>query len=38
MKMIYCVEFLGDDDCYHQLTHWHTSRKFCKDYVEKYGK
>ena len=36
--MIYCVEFLGDDDCYHQSTHWHTSRKVCEDYVENYGK
>ena len=36
--MIYCVEFLGDDGCYHQATHWHTSRKVCENYVEKYGK
>ena len=38
MKMIYCVEFLGDDGRYYQSTHWHTSRKVCEDYVENYGK
>ena len=37
MKMIYCVEFLGTDGCYYQETQWHTSRKICEDYVEKYG-
>lgn len=35
---IYCVEFWGNDDKYHQETQWHTSKKYCEEYIEKLGK
>lgn len=34
---IYCVEFYGDDCEYHQETQLHTSKKYCEEYIEKWG-
>lgn len=30
---IWCVEFKGNDGKWHQETSWHTSRKFCEEYI-----
>ena len=37
MINIYCVEFFCNDGKFHQETQWHTSKKYCEEYIEKLG-